>query len=286
MVLTSPTLLGVLRGRSGACSGRSARVSCFTHCTPASFSGVKPPSQGQTLSSGPKRTLDIPQWLAHPKARPLIYSSCPCKERRALLGSLWGLVFCHFFQKLLCHSPTVGLKCDERRIWLFSCYRPKQSYLQNTCSLLWAFLFLLLHPFKHQKSFPIVIFFPADFPSSGSEWVLPLFPHMLSLSFNQSHFLISHLITQVLPGPQPPSELAQAGAALTKWHQSVCTLNWSCLPAGDPLIPSISESTGGCCAHVTEAQERRLFLPLSPTQRSPKMKTLPHSVHPLPVFEM
>lgn len=108
---------------------------------------------------------------------------------------------------------------------------------------------------------PSPSFFLVDFLFSGSEWVLPLFP-MLSLSFNQSHFLISHLITQVLPGPQPPSELASAGAALTKWHQSMCTLNWSCLPDGGLLIPSTSESTVSWFAHVTEAQDRRQLLPL------------------------
>lgn len=74
--------------------------------------------------------------------------------------------------------------------------------------------FLIISPIQTPEILPHN-FFPVDFPSSGSGWVLPLFP-MLSLSFNQSHFLISHLITQVLPGPQPPSELAEAGAALTK----------------------------------------------------------------------
>jgi len=74
---------------------------------------------------------------------------------------------------------------------------------------------------------------------------------MLSLSFNQTHFHISYLINKVLSGPRPPSELARAGAALTKWHQSVCTLNWTHLPDRGRFLPTISESTVSWLAHVT-----------------------------------
>lgn len=194
---------------------------CLQHCSHVTVPCESPGgAEGPTTHHKPCTAQPNPElWAeeglrhptAHPRIRPLIYSQ---GEGLSARKNLWGLVFCHFFPKLLCHSPTVGLKHDDRRIWLFSCCCPKQSYLRNTCSLLCAFPFLLFHPFQHQKSFPI-IFFPVDFLFSGSEWVLPPFP-MLSLSFNQSHFLISHLITQVLPGPQPPSELASAGAALTK----------------------------------------------------------------------
>lgn len=103
------------------------------------------------------------------------------------------------------------------------------------------------HPSKQQKCFPI-IFFPADFSSTGSEWFLPLFPHMLALSFNQTHLHISHLINKALPGPRPPSELAQTGAALTKWHQAVCTPDWAHPSDGGLLLPTLSESCLMACA--------------------------------------
>lgn len=63
----------------------------------------------------------------------------------------------------------------------------------------------------------------------------------------------------------------------------MCTLNWSCLPDGDLLIPSISESTVAWFAHVTEAQEKRQFLPLTYV-KDHQMKNLPHSVHLLPLL--
>lgn len=78
---------------------------------------------------------------------------------------------------------------------------------------------------------------------------------MLSLSFNQTHFHVSYLISKVLSGPRPPSKLARAGAALTKWHQSVCTLNWTRLSDRGCLLPTISKSTVSWLAHVTNTGE-------------------------------
>lgn len=100
--------------------------------------------------------------ISRDQTPPLLPMS-PQGEGPSARKSLWASVFCNFFQKQPCHSPTVGLKHDDRRIWLFSCYCPKQSlspkHLQPSLSL----SFLIISSIQTPEILPQQ-FFSSRFP--------------------------------------------------------------------------------------------------------------------------